>query len=48
MIYPDIVPTVFCVQFWMGHYGLKKQQSEMTQEEIAAEKEQAYEKNSTA
>jgi membrane protein YqaA with SNARE-associated domain len=38
----------FCINFWIGHYGLKKQQSKMTQQEIAAEKEQAYEKNSTA
>jgi hypothetical protein len=46
----------FCVQFWMGHYRIKKQQFDMVQEEIeeeelvaiAAEKEQAYEKNSTA
>ena len=45
----------FCVQFWMGHYRIKKQQSDMVQEEIeeeelvaiAAERE-AYEKNSTA
>jgi hypothetical protein len=46
----------FCVQFWMGHYRMKKQQFDMVQEEIeeeeklvaiAAEKE-AYEKNSTA
>jgi hypothetical protein len=38
----------FCINFWIGHYRLKKQQSEMTQQEIAAEKEQAYEKNSPA
>jgi pectate lyase len=38
----------FCINFWIGHYRLKKQQSGMTQQEIAAEKEQAYEKNSTA
>ena len=46
----------FCVQFWMGHYRMKKQQFDMVQEEIeekeklvsiASEKE-AYEKNSTA
>jgi hypothetical protein len=45
----------FCVQFWMGHYRMKKQQFDMVQEEIeeeelvaiAAEKEQACE-NSTA
>jgi hypothetical protein len=46
----------FWVQFWMGHYRMKKQQFDMVQEEeeeeeklvaIAAEKE-AYEKNSTA
>jgi hypothetical protein len=46
----------FCVQFWMGHYRIKKQQFDMVQEEIeeeeklvaiASEKE-AYEKNSTA
>jgi hypothetical protein len=47
----------FCVQFWMGHYRMKKQQFDMVQEEIeeeeeelvaiAAEKE-AYEKNSAA
>jgi hypothetical protein len=37
----------FCINFWIGHYRLKKQQSGMTQQEIAAEKEQAY-KNSTA
>jgi hypothetical protein len=38
------VPHQLCI----GHCRLKKQQSEMTQQEIAAEKEQAYEKNSTA
>jgi pectate lyase len=38
----------FCINFWIGHYRLKKQQSGMTQQEIAAQKEQAYEKNSTA
>jgi pectate lyase len=38
----------FCINFWIGHYRLKKQQSGMTQQEIAAEKEQAYERNSTA
>jgi hypothetical protein len=48
----------FWVQFWMGHYRMKKEQFDMVQEEIeeeeeklvaiAAEKEQAYEKNSTA
>jgi hypothetical protein len=47
----------FCVQFWMGHYRMKKkQQFDMVQEDIeeeeklvaiASEKE-AYEKNSTA
>ena len=46
----------FCVQFWMGHYRIKKQQFDMVQEEIeeeeklvaiASEKE-AYKKNSTA
>jgi hypothetical protein len=38
MIYPDIVPTVFCVQFWIGHYRMKKQQFEMSQQEIEQEK----------
>jgi hypothetical protein len=45
----------FCVQFWMGHYRIKKQQSDMVQEEIEEEKlvalaseKEAYEKNSTA
>jgi hypothetical protein len=46
----------FWVQFWMGHYRMKKQQFDMVQEEIeeeeklvaiAAEKE-AYEENSAA
>ena len=46
----------FCVQFWIGHYRMKKQQFDMVQEEIeeeeklvaiASEKE-AYKKNSTA
>jgi hypothetical protein len=23
---PDVVSTVFCVQFWIGHYRMKKQQ----------------------
>jgi hypothetical protein len=26
MIYPDVVSTVFCLQFWIGHYRMKKQQ----------------------
>jgi hypothetical protein len=45
----------FCVQFWMGHYRMKKQQFDMVQEEIEEEKlvalaseKEAYEKNSTA
>jgi hypothetical protein len=49
----------FCVQFWMGHYRIKKQQFDMVQEEIEEEEEEeeklvaiaaeeAYEKNSTA
>ena len=45
----------FCVQFWMGHYRIKKQQFDMVQEEIEEEKlvalaseKEAYEKNSTA
>jgi hypothetical protein len=38
MIYPDIIPTVFCVQFWIGHYRMKKQQFEMGQQEIEQEK----------
>jgi hypothetical protein len=46
----------FCVQFWMGHYRVKKkQQFDMVQEEIEEEKlvalaseKEAYEKNSTA
>jgi hypothetical protein len=47
----------FCINFWIGHYRMKKEQFDMVQEEIeeeekklvaiAAEKE-AYEKNSTA
>jgi hypothetical protein len=46
----------FCVQFWIGHYRIKKQQFDMVQEgieeeeklvAIASEKE-AYKKNSTA
>jgi hypothetical protein len=28
----------FCVQFWMGHYRMKKQQFDMSQQEIAEEK----------
>jgi signal transduction histidine kinase len=47
----------FCIQFWMGHYRIKKQQFDMVQEEIEEEEEEklvaiaaeeAYEKNSTA
>jgi hypothetical protein len=43
----------FCVQFWMGHCRIKKQQFDMVQEEIEEEKlvaiaAEAYEKNSTA
>jgi hypothetical protein len=46
----------FCINFWIGHYRLKKQQFGMTQQEIeqvklardSHEKEQAYEKDSTA
>jgi hypothetical protein len=44
----------FCVQFWMGHYRIKKQQFDMVQEEIEEEEKlvaiaaEAYEKNSTA
>jgi hypothetical protein len=45
----------FCVQLWMGHYRMKKQQFDMVQEEIEEEKhvaiaseKEAYEKNSTA
>ena len=45
----------YCINFWIGHYRTKKQQFEMSQQEIeqeekkklvamAAEKEQAYEK----
>jgi hypothetical protein len=47
----------FCINFWIGHYRMKKEQFDMVQEEIeeeeeklvaiAAEKE-AYEKNSAA
>jgi hypothetical protein len=38
MIYPDIVPTVFCVQFWIAHYRMKKkQQFDMSQQEIEQE-----------
>jgi hypothetical protein len=48
----------FCIKFWIGHYRMKKQQFEMSEQEIeqeekkklaaiAAEKEQTYE-NSTA
>jgi hypothetical protein len=48
----------FCVQFWMGHYRMKKQQFDMVQEEIEEEEEEeklvaiasekeAYKKNST-
>jgi hypothetical protein len=29
----------FCVQFWMGHYHMKKQQFEMSQQEIEQEEE---------
>jgi hypothetical protein len=28
----------FCVQFWMGHYRMKKQQFDMSQQEIEEEK----------
>ena len=28
----------FCVQFWMGHYRMKKQQFDMSQREIEEEK----------
>jgi hypothetical protein len=28
----------FCVQFWMGHYRMKKQQFDTSQREIDAEK----------
>jgi hypothetical protein len=28
----------FCVQFWMGHYHMKKQQFDMSQQEIEEEK----------
>jgi flagellar biosynthesis GTPase FlhF len=28
----------FCVQFWMGHYRMNKQQSDMSQQEIEEEK----------
>jgi hypothetical protein len=28
----------FCVQFWMGHYRMKKQQFDMSQQEIEVEK----------
>ena len=28
----------FCVQFWMGHYRMKKQQFDMSQKEIEEEK----------
>jgi hypothetical protein len=33
----DIVSTVFCIQFWIGHYRMKKQQFEMSQQEIEQE-----------
>jgi hypothetical protein len=55
MIYPDIVPTVFGIKFWIAHYyHMKKQQFEVSQQEIdeemklaeiIAQKEQAYEKS---
>ena len=37
----------FCINFWIGHYRMKKEQFDMVQEEIE-EEEEAYEKNSTA
>jgi hypothetical protein len=37
MIYPDIVSTVFCVQFWIGHYRMKQQQFDVSQREIEQE-----------
>jgi hypothetical protein len=51
----DIVSTVFCIQFWIGHYRMKKQQFDLSHQEIeqeekkklatiAAEKE-AYERS---
>jgi hypothetical protein len=38
MIYPDIVPTVFCIQFWIGHYRMKKQQFDLSHQEVEEEK----------
>jgi hypothetical protein len=45
----------FCINFWIGHYRMKKEQFDMVQEEIEEEKlvaiaaeKGAYEKNSTA
>jgi hypothetical protein len=46
----------FCVQFWIGHYRIKKQQFDMVQEGIEEEEKlvaissekEAYKKNSTA
>src|SRR5215218_3636700 len=32
----------FCLQFWISHYHMKKQQFEMSQQEIDAEKEAWY------
>jgi hypothetical protein len=37
MIYPDIVSTVFCIQFWIGHYRMKKQQFDLSHQEIEQE-----------
>jgi hypothetical protein len=33
----DIVSTVFCIQFWIGHYRMKKQQFDLSHQEIEQE-----------
>jgi hypothetical protein len=38
MIPCDIVSTVFCIQFWIGHYRMKKQQFDLSHQEIEEEK----------
>jgi hypothetical protein len=37
----DIVSTVFCIQFWIGHYRMKKQQQfDLSHQEIEQEEKQ--------